>query len=127
MNTEPMPDILAQFQHNAKHIFRRLQVSSTGDAVPDGLDGADKVLVHNTRDIRSICIRPELKTIDPQHMPQCIRRSLCQIPDGVDSVLSQLIFCGFAHIQQLCSIKRPDYFFEVVPFDFGDCIRLSHV
>ena len=99
MDAEPMPDILAQFQHNAKHIFRRLQVSSTGDSVPDGLDGADKVLMHNTRSIRSVCIHPELKTIDPQHMPQCIRRSLCQIPDGADSVLSQLIFCGSAHIK----------------------------
>ena len=97
MDAEPMPDILAQFQHNAKHIFRRLQVSSTGNSVSDGLDGADKVLMHNTRSIRSVCIHPELKTIDSQHMPQCIRRSLCQILDGVDSVLSQLILCGSAH------------------------------
>ena len=63
-----MPNILAQFQHDSEDFFRRLQVSSTGDPVPDGLDGADKVLVHDTRSIRSVCIPPELDAIDPQHV-----------------------------------------------------------
>lgn len=63
-----MPNILAQFQHDSENFFWRLQVCGTGDSVSDGLDGADKVLVHDTRSIRSVCIPPELDAIDPQHV-----------------------------------------------------------
>ena len=60
-----MPNILAQFQHDSENFFWCLQVSGAGDPVSDGLDGADKVLMHDTRSIRSICISPEFDAIDP--------------------------------------------------------------
>ena len=59
-----MPNILTQFQHNAKHIFRRLQVSSTGDSVPDGLNGADKVLMELIQERRDVAFDEDSCFID---------------------------------------------------------------
>ena len=127
MNTQPVSDILAKLQHNTINFFRCYQIGGTGNAMPDRLYGANIVIGHNTRGVRTVGVVPKLQAVDSKHIPESVWTGVCQVSYSTDTILGKLGICGSAYVEQFRSIQWPDPFFEVMFSDLSDRIGLLHV
>ena len=70
MEPEAMADVLGKFQHYLPDLFLVHQVCGAGDAVADGFDWRNELLMHDPRGVQTVRIGAESEAVDSQEPPK---------------------------------------------------------